>query len=129
VVSDGEIDNVIQIETADMLGQVGQTGTPGKWAAFACGYAKADLDFDPYEGDLNDLIEAWLPLTFAVNSINRSMGHWAPESSLQAMIAEAPPEMMPRIFSLRAHEPDRDFYAIGTAIGGALGSVPLGFFI
>ncbi len=34
----------------------------------------AKLDFDPHEGDLNRLIEAWLPLTFAVNSINRSMG-------------------------------------------------------
>ena len=32
------------------------------------------IDFDPLEGDLNCLIEAWLPLTFAVNSINRSMG-------------------------------------------------------
>ena len=34
----------------------------------------AKVDFDPHEGDLNRLIEAWLPLTFAVNSINRSMG-------------------------------------------------------
>jgi hypothetical protein len=34
----------------------------------------AKLDFDLHEGDLNRLIEAWLPLTFAVNSINRSMG-------------------------------------------------------
>jgi hypothetical protein len=34
----------------------------------------AKLDFDPHENDLKRLIEAWLPLTFAVNSINRSMG-------------------------------------------------------
>jgi len=34
----------------------------------------AKLDFDPHENNLNRLIEAWLPLTFAVNSINRSMG-------------------------------------------------------
>lgn len=33
-----------------------------------------DIDFDPHRADLDRLIEAWLPLTFAVNSINRSMG-------------------------------------------------------
>jgi hypothetical protein len=34
----------------------------------------AKIDPDPLAGDMNRLIEAWLPLTFAVNSINRSMG-------------------------------------------------------
>ncbi|MBQ0823463.1 putative zinc-binding peptidase [Microvirga sp. HBU67558] len=35
----------------------------------------AEIDFDPHsETDLNRLITAWLPLTFAVNSLNRSMG-------------------------------------------------------
>jgi hypothetical protein len=35
----------------------------------------AAIEFDPYEEpDLNKLIAAWLPLTFAVNSLNRSMG-------------------------------------------------------
>jgi hypothetical protein len=34
----------------------------------------AKIDFDPHCSDLDRLIEAWLPLTFAVNSINRSMG-------------------------------------------------------
>jgi hypothetical protein len=34
----------------------------------------ARIDFDPLCADLDRLIEAWLPLTFAVNSINRSMG-------------------------------------------------------
>jgi len=35
----------------------------------------ADIDFDPHrEGDLDRLMAAWLPLTFAVNSLNRSMG-------------------------------------------------------
>ncbi|HRP95008.1 MAG TPA: putative zinc-binding peptidase [Rhodocyclaceae bacterium] len=33
-------------------------------------------DFDPYhESDFAPLIEHWLPLTFALNSLNRSMGH------------------------------------------------------
>jgi len=36
--------------------------------------SRAKIDFDPHKGDLNCLIEAWLPLTFAVNSINRSIG-------------------------------------------------------
>jgi hypothetical protein len=34
----------------------------------------AKIDFDPHNSDLDRLIDAWLPLTFAVNSINRSMG-------------------------------------------------------
>jgi hypothetical protein len=32
------------------------------------------IDFDPHKADLNRIIDAWLPLTFAFNSINRSMG-------------------------------------------------------
>ena len=34
----------------------------------------AKIDFDPHASDMKRLIEGWLPLTFAVNSINRSMG-------------------------------------------------------
>jgi hypothetical protein len=35
----------------------------------------AAIDFDPHDvGDLNRLVTAWAPLTFAVNSLNRSMG-------------------------------------------------------
>jgi len=32
------------------------------------------IDFDPYRAELDRLIEGWLPLVFAVNSLNRSMG-------------------------------------------------------
>ncbi len=32
------------------------------------------IDFDPLHADIDRIVEAWLPLTFAVNSINRSMG-------------------------------------------------------
>jgi hypothetical protein len=32
------------------------------------------LDFDPHNTDIDRIIDAWLPLTVAVNSINRSMG-------------------------------------------------------
>ena len=36
----------------------------------------AKLDFDPYHQDRFDvLIEHWLPVSFALNSLNRSMGH------------------------------------------------------
>lgn len=36
---------------------------------------KTEIDFDPYrESDFDALIEAWLPLTYAVNSLNQSMG-------------------------------------------------------
>jgi hypothetical protein len=34
-----------------------------------------EVSFDPYGAQpMERLIEAWLPLTFAVNSLNRSMG-------------------------------------------------------
>ncbi len=36
---------------------------------------QADITFDPYrEADMASLVETWLPLAFAVNSLNRSMG-------------------------------------------------------
>jgi hypothetical protein len=34
----------------------------------------AVFDFNPRETDMNRLVEAWVALTFAVNSLNRSMG-------------------------------------------------------
>jgi hypothetical protein len=43
---------------------------------FLCDVAlAANVDFDPYAPQgIDTLIDAWVPLTFAVNSINRSMG-------------------------------------------------------
>jgi hypothetical protein len=37
----------------------------------------ADINLDPYKGTvgMETIIDAWLPLTFAMNSLNRSMGH------------------------------------------------------
>ena len=36
---------------------------------------KAVIDLDPYEtAAMTDIIDAWLPLTFAMNSLNRAMG-------------------------------------------------------
>jgi hypothetical protein len=34
----------------------------------------AAIDFDPHSANMDRIIDSWLPLTFAVNSINRSMG-------------------------------------------------------
>jgi hypothetical protein len=34
----------------------------------------AAMDFDPHSANMDRIIDSWLPLTFAVNSINRSMG-------------------------------------------------------
>ncbi|GJE77638.1 zinc-binding metallopeptidase family protein [Methylorubrum suomiense] len=39
------------------------------------GASAVTVDFDPYETpDFQRVIEAWMPLTYAVNSLNRSMG-------------------------------------------------------
>ena len=36
---------------------------------------ESHVDFDPYRAtDMQALVETWLPLTYAVNSLNRSMG-------------------------------------------------------
>jgi hypothetical protein len=32
------------------------------------------IDFDPHTASIDRIVDAWLPLTFAANSINRSMG-------------------------------------------------------
>jgi hypothetical protein len=33
-----------------------------------------NIDFDPHKAEMDRIIDAWLPLTYAMNSINRSMG-------------------------------------------------------
>jgi hypothetical protein len=36
---------------------------------------QADVDFDPYtEKKFDKILQEWLPLTYAMNSLNRSMG-------------------------------------------------------
>jgi hypothetical protein len=38
-------------------------------------FLQMDIDFDPYvEGDFDLLVQAWIPLTSAVNNLNASMG-------------------------------------------------------
>ncbi len=58
------------LETAEAFGIRIEAGTPSGQRALA-----AAIDFDPYDApDFDMLVRAWLPLTFAVNSLNRSMG-------------------------------------------------------
>jgi hypothetical protein len=40
----------------------------------ARGALAAAIDFDPYKAGIDRLIDAWLPIEFATNSLNRSMG-------------------------------------------------------
>jgi hypothetical protein len=58
------------LETASAFGlRVHPTATKNK-------SLHADIDFDPHHArSVQRLIDAWLPLTFALNSLNRSMGH------------------------------------------------------
>ena len=55
------------LETACVRDQVRPRVTKGADLATA-------IDFDPHSASMERIIESWLPLTFAVNSINRSMG-------------------------------------------------------
>ncbi len=59
------------IDTVETAGAFGITVRPkvGKGSDMA-----AKLDFDPHGADMTRIIDAWLPLTYAMNSINRSMG-------------------------------------------------------
>jgi hypothetical protein len=57
------------LETAGAYGLSVNTTLPK-----AGGKLSAKIDFDPHRAPMERLVEAWLPLTFAVNSINRSMG-------------------------------------------------------
>jgi hypothetical protein len=71
-----------------------QNGAPADWQEhFVSAYATAhpwedwaetwahylhiaEIDRDPYQmADMKEIIDAWLPLTFAVNSLNRAMGN------------------------------------------------------
>jgi hypothetical protein len=59
------------VDTLETAGAFGLSVRPN--VAKGGGLA-AKVDFDPHHAVLERIIEAWLPLTFAVNSINRSMG-------------------------------------------------------
>ncbi|HRQ48805.1 MAG TPA: putative zinc-binding metallopeptidase, partial [Rhodocyclaceae bacterium] len=61
------------VDTLETAYQFGLRSRPRAGDSSAPGVAH---DFDPYNlDDFEPLIEQWLPLTFALNSLNRSMGH------------------------------------------------------
>ena len=59
------------IDTLETAGAFGLSLRPSSSSST---HLAVDIDFDPHNVQMDRLIEAWLPLTFAVNSINRSMG-------------------------------------------------------
>lgn len=59
----------------DTLETAEHFGITVEWPQPDGGLAIADPNFDPYDlSRFEPIIEHWLPLTFAINSINRSMG-------------------------------------------------------
>ncbi|EGV20430.1 zinc-binding metallopeptidase family protein [Thiocapsa marina] len=59
----------------DTLETAGHFGIEVEWPLPDGSRAVSDPDFDPYDlKDFQPMIEHWLPLTFAINSLNRSMG-------------------------------------------------------
>ena len=60
------------IDTLDTGSAFGMTFRPG---ADRVGDLSAAVTLDPYRAtDMDEVLQAWLPLVFAVNSLNRSMG-------------------------------------------------------
>jgi hypothetical protein len=59
------------VDTLETAGAFGLKVKPRR----ARGALAANIDFDPYRAaDMDMLIDAWLPIEFATNSLNRSMG-------------------------------------------------------
>ena len=61
------------LHIADTLETAGAFGLKVK-PRRARGALAAAIDFDPYKAGVEKLIDAWLPIEFATNSMNRSMG-------------------------------------------------------
>jgi hypothetical protein len=74
---------------------------------------KADVNFDPYHAtSFKALIDAWLPLTFAVNCLNRAMGQ---------------PDLYPFVLSVPAIDKLRYVHAlVGKSFGKVLPRVHRG---
>jgi hypothetical protein len=58
------------VDTLETAGAFGLKVKPRR----ARGALAAAIDFDPYKAGMDRLIDAWLPIEFATNSMNRSMG-------------------------------------------------------
>lgn len=62
------------VDTLDSAATLGLGLHPVDAAGHPLRALAASLDFDPYDADIDTVIAAWLPLTVAINSLNRSMG-------------------------------------------------------
>ena len=83
------------LETADAFGlRVRPKVTKGADLSTA-------IDFDPHSAAMDRIIDAWLPLTFAVNSINRSMGIAGPLSVRAGAAGDRQAVVHPRPHSCR----------------------------
>jgi hypothetical protein len=76
------------------------------------GMLEADVNFDPYHAtDFKALIDAWLPLTFGVNCLNRSMG----QPDLYPFVLSVPVIDKLRYVHALVHD-ERDAAAAGAAL-------------
>lgn len=62
------------LHIVDTLAVIGTFGLSLGRTDGIVGDAEAGVDFDPHTADTAMLVERWIPLAFAMNSINRSMG-------------------------------------------------------
>ena len=65
----------------------------------------AAIDFDPYISEMDRIIDAWLPLTFAANSLNRSMGQPDLYPFRRAAAGDLEADVHPRSHSRRGFRP------------------------
>ena len=62
------------VDTLDSAASLGLSLDPSDVAGHPLRALAATIDFDPYKADIETIINAWLPLAVAINTLNRSMG-------------------------------------------------------
>lgn len=62
------------LHIVDTLATVGGFGLSIEPRAGKLAGHRITVDFDPYTADTATLVDAWIPLAFAINAVNRSMG-------------------------------------------------------
>lgn len=62
------------LHIVDTLTTIGSFGLTIDGFLLADDHNRVQVDFDPFTADTATLVSRWLPLAFAINSINRSMG-------------------------------------------------------
>jgi len=62
------------LHIVDTLATIGSFGMKLDTPPATAELARPAVDFDPYRADTATLVERWIPLAFALNAVNRSMG-------------------------------------------------------